>query len=43
LGSEGEGEGEFLYPTDIAVDSTTGNVYVSDSYNHRIQVFASSK
>ena len=34
--------GEFKYPTDISVDSTTGNIYICDESNHRIQVFNSS-
>ena len=38
-GSPGRGDGEFMSPFDIAVDSSTGNVYVSD-FNNGIQVFA---
>ncbi|CAN5649309.1 hypothetical protein BH23THE1_BH23THE1_35430 [soil metagenome] len=37
-GSEGSGDGQFILPTGIAIDST-GNVYVVDYNNHRIQVF----
>jgi Tol biopolymer transport system component len=37
-GSYGGGDGELNYPDVIAVDSS-GNVYVADSYNHRIQKF----
>ena len=37
-GSRGSGEGEFLCPEGIAVDSS-GNVYVVDYSNHRIQKF----
>ena len=33
------GNGEFYYPFDIAVDQTSGNVYVTDTGNNRIQVF----
>jgi len=38
-GSEGQGPGQFIYPTDVAFDSA-GNVYVSEyGDNDRIQVF----
>lgn len=37
-GTMGEGEGEFRYPTDVAIDSD-GYVYVSDMENNRIQKF----
>jgi len=39
-GSEGSGDGEFKWPSGIAIDQT-GNIYVADTYNHRIQKFAS--
>ena len=39
-GSEGPGDGQFQYPRGIAVDSS-GNVYVADSWNDRIQKFDS--
>lgn len=35
---KGEGEGQFLFPTYLAVDGT-GNLYVSDTLNARVQVF----
>ena len=38
FGSEGRGDGHFNYPWDVAFDST-GNVYVADFSNCRIQVF----
>jgi DNA-binding beta-propeller fold protein YncE len=37
-GSEGTGPGQFEYPCDVAVDAS-GNVYVADEMNSRIQVF----
>lgn len=40
-GSEGSGEGQFNRPLGISVDSE-GNVYVVDTGNYRIQVFAPS-
>jgi hypothetical protein len=38
-GSTGPGDGQFSAPGGVAVDST-GNVYVADSENHRIQKFS---
>jgi sugar lactone lactonase YvrE len=40
-GSEGNGDGQFSYPSGIATD-TSGNVYVADRGNFRIQKFDSS-
>jgi DNA-binding beta-propeller fold protein YncE len=34
------GDGEFNYPQDVSVDSSSGYVYVADTDNNRIQVFA---
>ncbi len=39
VGSEGSGDGQFSFPSDIVVDSTW-NFYVADTGNHRIQKFA---
>ena len=39
FGSEGEGDGQFIEPEGIDVDSQ-GNVYVADTGNFRIQVFS---
>jgi aldose sugar dehydrogenase len=38
----GRGVGQLSGPTDIAVDSSSGNVYVADTDNNRIQVFSSN-
>ena len=38
-GSKGSGDGQFNDPTSVAVDSTSGKVYVVDPINKRIQVF----
>ena len=40
FGSFGEGDGQFISPTAVAVDSA-GRVYIGDEYNHRIVVFDS--
>lgn len=39
FGRRGSGQGEFNYPTHIAVDSV-GDVYVMDSLNFRVQIFS---
>ncbi len=39
-GSEGAGDGQFNKPRGVAADQT-GNIYVADSNNHRIQKFSS--
>ncbi len=41
-GISGSGSGQFNAPQDVAVDMGTGNIYVSDTGNNRIQVFNSS-
>ncbi len=38
-GNRGTGDGQFDYPRGIAV-SSTGAVYIADTYNHRIQAFS---
>src|SRR5205814_1918932 len=40
-GITGSGDGQFNGPVNIAVDSS-GNVYVADTLNHRIQKFTSA-
>ncbi len=39
FGKKGTKNDEFIDPTDLFVDSTTHQLYVCDSNNHRIQVF----
>lgn len=41
-GSFGTGNGQFDRPWGVAVDAS-GNVYVADSHNYRIQVFTPGK
>jgi len=41
-GSLGTGDGEFNDTSGVAIDPKTGNVYVSDFYNSRIQKFDSN-
>lgn len=40
-GSEGGGDGQFYWPYGVAVDDT-GNVYVADTSNHRLQKYDGS-
>jgi tripartite motif-containing protein 71 len=37
-GTQGTGDGEFLWPRGLAIDGD-GNVYVADPADNRIQVF----
>jgi len=39
-GSQGDGDGQFRFPSDVAVDKS-GNIYVVDKDNHRVQRFSS--
>jgi DNA-binding beta-propeller fold protein YncE len=41
-GAFGSTDGAFSSPMNLAVDPTTGTVYVADTFNHRIQVFNAS-
>jgi hypothetical protein len=38
IGEEGAGPREFVFPESVAVSKLTGNVYVSDQGNHRVEV-----
>ncbi|MBU6370663.1 MAG: SMP-30/gluconolactonase/LRE family protein [Patescibacteria group bacterium] len=42
FGSAGSGNGQFNAPSDAAVDPSSGNVYVMDTGNHRVEKFNSS-
>lgn len=35
----GQGDGEFLFPGDLAVDPATGRVYVADTRAHQVKVY----
>src|SRR6267143_1721699 len=41
LGSSGSGNGQFIHPTDVVLDSFD-NIYVVDSGNNRVEVFNSA-
>jgi len=41
-GSFGSGQAQFISPHGVSVDSVTGNVYIADTGNGRIQVFGSN-
>ncbi len=36
LGSEGSGDGQLLAPRDVAVNRSSGDIYVADTGNHRV-------
>ncbi len=42
FGQLGTGDGQFAFPSGVAVDPSSGNIVVADRVNHRIQVFDSS-
>jgi tripartite motif-containing protein 71 len=42
-GEEGEGNGQFSMPGGLAVDYSSGKVYVSDTSNNNVQVFVPSE
>ena len=41
FGSQGNGQGQFNWPVDIAVSEKTGHIAVADMNNKRIQIFSS--
>jgi len=41
-GTRGSGNGQFIRPEGISVDRSTGNIFVADNGNNRIQEFANS-
>ncbi len=42
IGASGSGDGQLLNPQDVAVDDSTGDIYVADTGNHRVMKFDSS-
>ena len=38
VGKEGNGHLQFQYPNGITINKTTGQIFIADEYNHRIQV-----
>jgi hypothetical protein len=42
VGGQGTGSGHFDHPRGVAIDQSTGDVYVQDAFNYRIQKFDSS-
>ena len=40
FGKFGDGPAEFKFPWGVAMDRNSGNIVVSDTHNHRIQVFS---
>jgi hypothetical protein len=41
LGGHGSGDGQFQGPTGVAVNEATGDLYIADRKNNRVQVFTS--
>ena len=41
FGSHGKAQGQFIRPSDIAINDTTGNIAVADHGNKRVQLFSS--
>lgn len=39
IGKPGKGNGEFMFPTNVTVQKETGNIFIVDSQNFRVQVF----
>jgi DNA-binding beta-propeller fold protein YncE len=42
FGTFGSGDGQFFSPQGVAVDPSTGEVFVADTFNNRVQKFDSS-
>ena len=38
VGTKGDGPLQFYHPCGIAVNKTTGKVYITNQFNHRVQV-----
>jgi hypothetical protein len=41
FGTEGEGAGQFIEPTGIAIDAASGDVVLADTVNNRVEEFSS--
>lgn len=39
FGKDGDGDGDFHYPSNVAIDRRNGNVVVVDTQNFRVQIF----
>src|ERR1700736_6087830 len=39
FGAAGKGAGQFLSPSGVAVNDSTGHIYVADQFNNRVEVF----
>jgi DNA-binding beta-propeller fold protein YncE len=42
FGQSGSDDGDLYFPKDLAIDPTTGDVYVADTANQRVQVFSAT-
>jgi len=42
IGSQGVQDGQFIMPMDVSIERTSGQLYVCDYFNNRIQIFAST-
>ena len=38
-GTQGNGEGQFDHPYDVVLDNSESTLYITDTYNHRVEKF----